>query len=172
MISAKMQERLNQAIQLELESAYLYFSMAAYCESIGLDGFARWMEAQSAEEVSHGTRVYKYINDQQGRVKLLPIGQPKSEWSSVVEVFEETLAHEKKVTAAYNDLTEFAIETKDHATKAFLTWFVNEQVEEEATAAGILDKLNLVKDRPQGILFLDSHVSKRTFTPPASEPEE
>ncbi len=161
MISEKMQERLNKAIKLEFDSSYLYLSMAAYCESIAFDGFAGWMRAQSAEEWRHGMRVYEYLCDQQARVVLHPIDQPKHEWVSVVEVFEETLAHEKKVTAAYHDLMAYAHETKDYATQAFLQWFINEQVEEEATAAGILDKLRMVKDRPQGLLYMDRHLGQR-----------
>lgn len=168
MISEKMQERLNKAIKLEFDSSYLYLSMAAYCESIAFDGFARWMRAQSAEEWGHGMRVYEYLGDQQARVVLHSIDQPKREWSSVVEVFEETLAHEKKVTAAYHDLMALAQETKDYATQSFLQWFIHEQVEEEATAAGILDKLRMVKDRPQGLLYMDSHVGKRQFSAPSA----
>jgi ferritin len=169
MISKKMQGRLNKAIQLEFESSYLYLSMAAWCESTGLDGFAKWMEAQSGEERSHGMKVFKYLNDQQSRVKLPAVGEPKQDWPSIVEVFEESLAHEKKVTAAYNDLMTFAGEEKDHATQSFLTWFVDEQIEEERTAAGILEKLKLVSASPSGILLLDSHVSKRSFSPAAAQ---
>jgi len=167
-ISEKMQERLNKAIKLEFDSSYLYLSMSAYCESIALEGFSNWMRAQAAEEWAHGMRVYKYLVDQQARVVLHGIDEPKREWGSVVEVFEETLAHEKKVTAAYHDLMAYAEEKKDYATQSFLRWFINEQVEEEATAAGILDKLRMVKDRPQGILYMDSHVGKRQFTAPST----
>jgi ferritin len=169
MISEKMQERLNKAIKLEFDSSYLYLSMAAYCESVALDGFARWMQAQASEEWGHGMKIYEYLNDQQARVNLHGLEEPKREWSSIVDVFEDTLAHEKKVTAAYHDLMDYAEEKKDYATKSFLQWFINEQVEEESTAAGILDKLRMVKDRPQGILYMDSHVGKRQFSPPSSQ---
>jgi ferritin len=168
MISKKMQERLNQAINLEFESSYLYLSMAAYSEAAGLDGFAGWMKAQSGEEWGHGMKLFKYVIDQQGRVNLTAIAEPRSEWPSIVDAFEDTLAHEKTVTAAYNDLMAFAIEQRDYATQSFLQWYIDEQVEEEATAAGILEKLSMVKDRPQGILYMDSHVAKRAFSPGAS----
>jgi ferritin len=165
MISKKMEERLNQAINLEFNSSYLYLSMAAYCETIGLDGFAGWMRAQASEEWMHGMKLFEYINEQQGCVTLKALDEPKAKWASIHEVFEDTLGHEKKVTAAYNDLMGFAAETNDWATQSFLQWYVDEQIEEESTAAGILEKLNMVKDRPQGILYMDSHVAKRTFSP-------
>jgi len=165
MISKKMEERLNQAINLEFNSSYLYLSMAAYCETVGLDGFAAWMRAQSAEEWMHGMKLFEYINDQQGCVHLKALDDPKNKWASIHEVFEETLAHERKVTSAYNELMAFAAETNDWATQSFLQWYVDEQIEEESTAAGILDKLNMVKDRPQGVLYMDSHVGKRIFSP-------
>jgi len=168
MISDKMEKRLNQAINLEFNSSYLYLSMAAYCETVGLDGFANWMRAQAAEEWQHGMKLFEYVNDQQARVQLHAIEEPKRKWDSIHEVFEDTLAHEKKVTATYNDLMEFAAETKDWATQSFLRWYVDEQIEEEATAAGILDKLNMVKERPQGVLYMDSHVGKRQWTPSAT----
>jgi len=168
MISEKMEKRLNQAVNLEFNSSYLYLSMAAYCETVGLDGFANWMRAQAAEEWQHGMKLFEYINDQQARVQLKGLSDPKQKWDSIHEVFEDTLAHEKKVTAAYNDLMELASETKDWATQSFLQWYVDEQIEEEATAAGILDKLNMVKDRPQGVLYMDSHVGKRQWTPSAT----
>ena len=165
MISEKMEKRLNQAINLEFNSSYLYLSMAAYCETVGLDGFANWMRAQASEEWQHGMKMFEYINDQQAQVKLDKIDAPKQKWDSIHEVFEETLSHERKVTATYNELMAFASETNDWATQSFLQWYVDEQIEEEATAAGILDKLNMVKDRPQGVLYMDSHVGKRAWTP-------
>jgi len=168
MISDKMQEHLNDAINLEFQSSYLYLSMAAYCESIGLDGFATWMRAQSGEEWMHGMKLFEYINDQQARVELKGIDEPKKKWKSIVEVFEDTLAHEKKVTKTYNELMAFADEARDYTTQSFLQWYLDEQVEEEATAAGILDKLRMVEDRPQGILYMDSHVGKRQWTPTAA----
>ncbi len=168
MISEKMEKRLNQAINLEFNSSYLYLSMAAYCETVGLDGFANWMRAQAAEEWQHGIKLFEYINDQQAHVHLQAIGEPQREWGSIHEVFEDTLAHEKKVTAAYNDLMGFAAESNDWATQSFLQWYVDEQIEEESTVAGILEKLNMVKDRPQGVLYLDSHVGKRQWTPSAA----
>jgi ferritin len=161
MISEKMQEKLNQAANLEFQSAYLYLSMAAYCHSIGLDGFAHWLRVQYGEEMGHGMKMLEYINEQQGRIKLHAMAEPKHEWSSIVEVMDETLAHEKKVTAAYHDLMGYAHEVKDYATQAHLQWYVTEQVEEESAAASVVEKLKVLSKSPHGALLLDRDMGKR-----------
>jgi len=161
MISEKMQDRLNQAINLEFQSAYLYLSMAAWSYGQGFDGFGHWMQLQYNEEIAHGMKLFAYINDQQGCVTLGAIEAPKREWSSALEMMEETLTHEKKVTAAYNELMAYAQETNDYATQALLQWYITEQVEEESTPAGVVDKLKILSKSPHGVLLMDREMAKR-----------
>jgi ferritin len=169
MISEKMQDALNEQVNAELYSAYLYFSMEAYFESVNLPGFANWMRAQTQEEIVHGTKIYDYINERGGRVTLKAIAQPQAEWESPLAVFEAAYAHEQKVTALINDLVNLSLAEKDHATNMFLQWFVNEQVEEEKSADDIVQKLKLVSDAPGGMYLLDQELGQRVFTPPAAE---
>ena len=168
MITDKMQAALNDQVNKELYSEYLYFSMAAYFDSIGLKGFANWMRCQMKEERTHALIQYTYINDAGGRAQMAPIAGPPVEFESVLSVYEETLAHEKIVTASINNLVNLAIEENDHATAAFLQWFVTEQVEEEATAKQWADQLRLIGDDGRGILMLDREAATRVFTAPAA----
>lgn len=166
MITKRMEEAINKQINAELYSAYLYASMAAYFESQGLAGFASWMRVQFEEEQFHAFRFFDWINERNGRVTLTPIEGPQTEWKDPVDVFENTQAHEAHVTSLINDLMSIAIEEKDYATVNFLQWFVNEQVEEESTAAHILDELRMVYGNGQGLLMLDRELGTRVFTPP------
>ncbi len=166
MLSEKMSEALNKQINAELYSAYLYLSMAAYFESISLSGFAKWMEIQTMEEMSHAKKFYDFVNERGGRVILETIEQPKSEWSSPLEAFEDAYKHEKYVTGLINDLVDLALEEKDHATNNFLQWFVGEQVEEEASADEIVQKLKLVGNRGNAIFMMDRELGQRTFNLP------
>jgi len=171
MISKKMEQALNEQINAELYSAYLYLSMAAYFESVNLPGFANWMRAQTQEELMHAMKIYDFVNEQGGRVLLKAIEQPQSEWESPLDAFEAVCKHEQKVTGLINDLVNLAIEAKDHATNAFLQWFVNEQVEEEESASDIVGKLKLIEANPQGMCMLDKEMGQRIFTPPAGTEE-
>ena len=129
--------------------------MAADFDAKNLDGFAHWMRAQAQEEWGHGMKMYKYITEQQGRVTLEAIDAPKTEWATAVEIFEETYKHEQLVTSKIHDLMALAKEEKDYATEIFLQWFVNEQVEEEAHASSILEKMKLIGESPQGLIMMD-----------------
>jgi ferritin len=168
MLNKKMQEAINSQINAEIYSSYLYLSMSAYFESINLSGFASWMRAQAQEEMVHAMKFYDYVNERGGRVILGAIEAPPSEWESAVAVFDATYQHEQKVTGLINDLVDLAIEEKDHATNNLLQWFVSEQVEEEASASGVLNKAKLTGDAPGGLFMLDQELGARVFTMPAA----
>ena len=172
MIDKKMQSALNEQINAELYSAYLYLSMVAYFESVNLPGFANWMRVQTQEEVMHAMKIYDYINERGGRVILKSIGEPQTEWESPLDAFEAAYEHEQKVTGLINGLVNLAIEEKDHAANMFLQWFVNEQVEEENNADAIVQKLKLMADAPGGMYMLDNEMGQRVFTPPVTKGEQ
>jgi ferritin len=169
MIGKKMQDALNEQVNAELYSAYLYLSMVAYFESVNLPGFAAWMRVQTQEEVVHAMKIYDYVNERGGRVILKPIDGPPAEWKSPLDAFEAAYQHEQKVTGLINGLVNLAIEEKDHAANMFLQWFVSEQVEEEDSADTIVQKLKLMADAPGGMYMLDKEMGQRVFTPPAAE---
>jgi len=169
MIGRKMQDALNEQVNAELYSAYLYLSMVAYFESVNLPGFATWMRVQTQEEVVHAMKIYDYVNERGGRVTLKSIAEPPGEWESPLAAFEAAYQHEQKVTGLINGLVNLAIEEKDHAANMFLQWFVNEQVEEESSADAIVQKLKLMADAPGGLYMLDNQMGQRVFTPPAGE---
>lgn len=162
MIAKKMQDALNEQINAELYSAYIYLSMVTYFESINLPGFAQWMKIQAQEETSHAMKIFDFIHERLGRVTLKAIEGPPTEWDSPLAAFEAALKHEQKVTGLINDLVNLAIEQKDHAAKGFLQWFVDEQVEEESSADAIVQKLKMIGDSPQGLLILDGKMAQRT----------
>jgi ferritin len=160
-LGKKMQDALNAQIREELFSSYIYLSMAAYCESINLPGFAHWMQAQSQEELEHAFKFYDYIHDRGGRVVLQALDQPEIEYDGPTGVFEKTLDHEKYITGRIHDLYSLAVEEKDYASLSFLQWFVDEQVEEEKNATEILDLLKVVGDEGQGLIMLDRQLAQR-----------
>jgi len=169
MISKKMEEALNEQVNAELFSAYLYLSMEAYFNAQNLNGFANWMRVQTQEEVSHAMKIYEFINERSGRVILKAIEGPETEWDSALDVFNAVYEHEQKVTGLINNLVDLAIKEKDHATNSFLQWFVNEQVEEEASADGLVQQLKMMEKAPGGMFMLDRELGQRVFTPPAAE---
>ena len=166
MLHPKIQDAFNKQLNAEYFSSYLYLSMAAYFESQNLKGMAQWMQLQAQEENMHAMKFFDFINERGGKVTLTRIEAPKTEWSSPLQVFEETCAHESKVTGLINDLVDLAISEKDHAANAFLQWFVTEQVEEEASVQEIAEKLKLVGDRGGMLFMLDRELGQRT--PPAA----
>ena len=157
---------INQQVNAELYSAYLYYAMAAYFEALSLKGFSHWMRVQALEEMTHVQKFFAYLNDRGGRVVLMPIGAPPSEWGSPLEVFQQVYAHEVEVTGLINKLMDLVLATSDHASSSFLQWFVSEQVEEEATADEVLQKLKLVDKTEGGLFLLDQEMDKRTFALP------
>jgi ferritin len=162
MISEKMQEAINGQLNAELYSSYLYLSMNAYFKSINLDGFANWMHYQAQEELTHAMKFYDFINQRGGRVNLLQIEAPPSQWNSPQAVFEATLEHEQKVTGLINGLVELALTEHDHASNIFLQWFVSEQVEEEESVTGVLEQLKLMGEAKGGLFMIDRELAKRS----------
>lgn len=161
MLSKKMMEELNKQVNAEYYSMYLYQAMSAYFERMNLDGFAHWMEAQTREEQLHGTKFYKHILDRGGDINLLPIAAPPAKWKSPLDAFREAYKHEIKVTGLINKLVDLSIKESDHATNAFLRWFVDEQVEEEKSADDVVRKLELIGDDKSGLFMLDRELATR-----------
>jgi len=168
MLSEKMQDALNGQLNKEMYSAYLYLAMSAYSTYIGLKGFANWFMVQYQEEMMHAMKIYDYINNQGGQVKLMAIEQPLTEFKSPMDMFEKTLEHEKFITKSINELVDLAIAEKDHATNIFLQWFVTEQIEEESNDKDIIARLKLIGKDGNGLLMLDKELAARVFTPPAT----
>lgn len=164
MLSQKMEEALNNQINAELWSAYLYLSMSAHFAADGKPGFANWMHVQFKEEQDHAMKFLNFIIARGGTVTLKPITEVKTSWTSPLEIFEETLAHERVVTGMINNLYGMATDEKDYATQSMLTWFVNEQVEEEETAQDLINALRMIKDNGFGVYTLDKELGARAYS--------
>jgi len=161
MISKTMEDALNKQVNRELYSAYLYLAMSAYCESVQLKGFARWLRVQAKEEQGHALRIYDFILARNGKPSLGAIEAPKAKWSSAGAVFGEVYAHEQKVTGMIHALVELAQKEKDHASFEMLQWFVKEQVEEEEQSCAVLEQIKIVGDVPGHLFYIDHHLGKR-----------
>jgi ferritin len=161
MISKKMQDALVDQINAELYSAYLYLAMAAEFETQNLKGMASWMEVQAKEEVSHAKRLYDFVNDRGGRVTLKAIDAPPAEWKTPSAAFQAAYEHEQKVTAMIHNLVDIARSENDKAAEVMLNWFVEEQVEEEASASEIAERLKMMNESANGLYMLDNALSKR-----------
>ena len=161
MLSPKVQGALNQQINAELASEYLYLSMAAYFESQDLKGMAHWMVVQAGEEHQHAMRIFDYVNDRNSRVNLSAIESPKAEWTSALEVFTDAYAHEVKISAMINELMNLVAMERDGASHDFLEWFAREQVEEEASAQLIVSQLKRVGDSGVGLHLIDQQLGQR-----------
>jgi ferritin len=166
MISQKLQDAINNQINAELYSAYLYKSMEAYFKGIDLDGFANWMNIQFQEEQAHAFGFFNFLNDRGGKIVLTAIDAPRVDWENAIDVFAETLKHEEHVTSLINQLVSLAHEEKDYASANFFQWYVKEQVEEEAAATSILHQLQLVNGQGQALLMLDRELKARVFNQP------
>lgn len=167
MISNKMCKALNDQVNAEMFSSYLYLSMSAWFSERSLSGFASWMRVQAQEELSHAMKIYDYILERGGKVELDAITQPESKWKSVVDVVSEVAKHEAKVTGLVNDLVDVALSKKDHAANIFLQWFVAEQVEEEANVGEVLERVKMIDGNSSGMFAMDMELGKRVFTEPA-----
>jgi ferritin len=161
MLGEKMQAAMNQQINAELHSAYIYLSMSAYFADKNLNGFANWMRVQAQEELVHAMKFYDFIIERRGRVLLEPVAAVPTDWASPLVVFEGALAHEQKVTGMINDLVNLSIKEKDHAANSFLQWFVDEQVEEESSADTIVQQLKLIGDAGAVLFLLDREMAQR-----------
>lgn len=165
MLNKKMEETLDNQLKLEVFSSYLYLSMSAFCHGINLKGFGHWMRQQAHEEHHHAMKIFDYMIERGNRVSLSALEKPVHNFKSVHDVMEKALEHEQKVTGQIHKLYELSGQQKDYATQIMLQWFVNEQVEEEATVQAIIDKLKLIPEKSSAILYLDKELGKRP--PPA-----
>lgn len=168
MMSQKMQDALNAQINAEWYSAYLYLSMSSYFTSVNLLGMATWMRVQTREEMFHGIKMYDFVGSRGGRALLQAIAQPTLAWDSPLAVFENSLAHEQKVTGLINTLVDLSMVERDHASTIFLQWFVTEQVEEEANASGIVNKLKMIGADASSLFALDQELGQRVFIMPVT----
>ncbi len=162
MIKTRVENALNDQMNKEFYSYYLYISMAAHFDSNNMKGFGHWLKTQAKEEVSHAMKLYEYLLSRGGKVILQSIEAPPSDWKGHKDVFEDAYRHEQKVTGLITKLIELAKSEKDHPTEVFLQWFVSEQVEEEATAHEVLQKLQLIGDDGSGLFVLDGELGKRS----------
>ncbi len=162
-MNQKLEKAINEQINAETYSAYLYLAMSAYFERMNLPGFANWTYVQYLEETTHSLKFFKYINERGGAAKIMAIKEPPAEWKSPQHVFEEILKHEQYVTSLINNLVDLSIQEKDHASNNLLQWYVAEQVEEEANASLILGHLKRIGDSKDGLFMLDKELSARVF---------
>ena len=170
MINQKVCSALNKQLNNEMYSAYLYLSMSSYAGSIGLKGSANWFMVQYQEEMVHAMKFYNFINSRGVHVELGAISSPPSEFRSLLDMMEKTLAHEEFITSSIYELVDLALAERDHATHIFLQWYVTEQVEEEENDRDIIGKLKLIGDNGQGLLMLDAELGTRVFVPPPTAP--
>ena len=165
MLSEKLVNALNDQIQYEYYSAFIYKAMQAYFEAEDLPGMANWMDIQFQEEMSHAEKMFHFVCETGGRVAMQAMETPQNEYNSPLEAFENALKHEQIVTSRINNLMELAQQEKNHAAQIFLQWFITEQVEEEANANHIIAKLKRVKEDGRGLMMIDQELAKRVFVP-------
>jgi ferritin len=161
-MNERVEKALNEQINEELSSAYIYLAMAAHFEAMNLEGFANWMRHQADEEVDHAMRLFTHINRRGGRVVLKAIGEPPVDFGSHLETFEKALAHEQHITGTINALYEIALEEKDYPAQQELQWFIDEQVEEEENAGRVVELLKMAGDNKGALLILDRELGQRT----------
>ena len=166
MLSPKMEKAYNDQINAEIYSSYLYMSMATWFEEKQMAGFAHWMKVQAQEEMTHALKLYGHVCERGGRVRLMAIDGPPTDWDTPLNVAEDVLKHEQKVTGLINALVDLAQAEKDHASFNFLQWFVGEQVEEEASVQDVIGKLKMVEQTSGGLFMLDKEMAARVFTMP------
>ena len=162
-MNAQVEQALNEQIHAEFFSFYLYLSVSAYFTTQHLDGFAHWMRVQAQEEFGHAMKLFDYLNERGGTVLLKALDSPQSEWTSPSDAVEAVLNHERYISQRINDLVNLANSEKDHATTVVLHWYVNEQVEEEATADTLYHQVKMLEDSPHGLLMLDRELAGRTL---------
>lgn len=166
MLSEKLHAALNAQMNYEFYSAHAYLAMAAYCTDESYDGFANFFLVQSEEERFHAMKFYNYLSDMGYPATIEGFSNPGNDFTSVLDAFEQALKHEKKVTRRIYELSDIALEEREHATMAFLKWFIDEQVEEEATFNTLIAKISRIKNDLSAVFMLDAELANRTFTPP------
>ena len=165
MIGERLNNAINEQIKNELESYYIYLSMAAWLHTRSLDGMGHWMRCQAHEEMIHAMKFYNYVIDRGGEVVLQDLKQLKTRWSSPLEVFKDAYEHEKFITGKINELTTIAREEKDYASEPILAWFSTEQIEEEVNSSKVVDELEMVGEDKSGLLMLDRELGTRAYPP-------
>jgi ferritin len=168
MINKKMETALNAQINKEFYSAYLYLAMSAYCNKLGMPGCEHWFRIQHDEEVIHMTKMFDYVMQHGGEARLLKIDEPPADFGSILGAFQASQKHERFVTESINELLNVAVEEKDHATQVFLQWFITEQVEEEANAKEIVDRLRMIGDNGAALMMIDDKLAQRLPPAPAA----
>ena len=168
MMNVTLSEAVNDQLNFELYSAHVYLAIAAYCSAESLDGFANFFIVQAEEERFHAMKMYKYLNDRGKRVKLIGMGTPNNDYSSVLEAFEHAYHHEQEVTKRIYHLSDLAMNDREHATIQFLKWFIDEQVEEESMFDSIINKLKRIDKDSNAFFMLDTEFAARTFVPPTN----
>jgi len=167
MLSEKLHVALNAQMNYEFYSAHAYLAMAAYCTDESYDGFTNFFLVQAEEERFHAMKFYTYLSDMGYRATIDGFPTPQNDFTSILHVFETALHHEKEVTRRIYELSDIALEEREHATMAFLKWFIDEQVEEEATFNTLIAKILRIQNDSNAIFMLDAELANRTFTPPA-----
>lgn len=164
-LNKNVNDALNQQINKEMQSAYLYLSMANYFEMENLKGFAHWMNIQVQEELAHGMKLYKFVLDRGGKIEFMDIKASSQKWESPIQIFEAVLAHEKYITKSIEDLMALTKKGNDFATEGLLQWFIQEQIEEEANAGEILERLKQINGSPNGLFMYDNTLAGRQSSP-------
>lgn len=172
MLKPQILDLLNNQLNNEFYSAYLYLAMSSYFDSVNLEGFAAWSRTKAQEEMEHAMKMYNYIIDRNDRVRLFQIAAPRQDWESPLAAIEDAYNHERDVTERIHAIMHMARDTKDYSTEVFIHWFVNEQIEEEISADKVLQKIRMVQDSPGGMLILDGQVMKLAQMPHASLPPQ
>ena len=165
MLNKTVQDAINEQIKHEFYSAYLYLAMSAYCETINLPGFARWMRLQHQEELAHAMKFFDFVNDREGSVELQAIDQPPGEFQSPLDIFQQALEHERKISGLIYRLYELAVKEKDYPTQTLLQWFITEQVEEEKSASQVVEQLKMIGGDGGALLLLDRELGARGAAP-------
>ena len=165
MIGKKLNDAMNEQIKNELESYYIYLSMAAWLHSKALDGMGHWMRVQAHEEMLHAMKFFNHLIDRGGKVALKDLKQLKGEWGSPLEVFQDAFEHEKFISQKINDLMSIARQEKEYASEPLLAWFTDEQIEEESNASKITEQLEMVGADKSGLLMLDRELAARAYPP-------
>ena len=167
MLSSNLYKVINEQINAELWSAYLYLSMSMDCQAKGYNGIANWFYVQFQEEQAHARIFMNYLNSVDAKVELLPIVEVRTSWDSVLDMFKQTLEHEKKVTGLINNIAAIANEDRDYASINRITWFIDEQVEEEESAREMIAAFEAVEGNKYGMYMLDKELATRTYVAPS-----
>jgi len=161
-VNQAVQDAVNEQINIELSSAYVYLAMSAYFENGNFPGVAKWLKHQAEEELGHAMRLFEFMNDRGGRVVMKAIAEPAKDYGTLLEAFRKVLGHEQHVTASIHNLYALAVEHKDYPLQTHLHWFIDEQVEEEKSAGDIVSKLELIGSHTPGLLMLDHQLGSRS----------